>query len=410
MKPAARRFSVPFLLVLFTLGLTACSTRDHDNPLDPKNPDTGGEPEWLDALADDEAVDLSWSVRLFQDIEEVQLVDVRSDTVLWSGGLGSGEFRHRGLPNEQDFLYRLDLVLTTGRVTRLPEEIATPGSEVPWIYDLGSASASRLTPDGRRVRLRVPDPSTLSVVADPDSAFVLLVNFFAAEVVLLDRGGEELWVVEDLLRPTAGLWSPEGWWVSDAGLGAVLLYDHEGRFLYGDSTLTFPQDLAVAGPGAVWSVDRQGLVVRIERDLGVTAADTLVQPFTLAETGDGGIWVADRGSGDLVRLDASATEIQRVPFAGVEALAADPVTEGVWVADRAVGRVVRTDERGQVVTSVGGFPSPASLSVSPAGTEIWVADPARGRIIRLNRNGDELSESFGVSTPVSVSVAFAPTF
>ena len=401
-----------WLLVTMSLTvLTACSTRDHDNPLDPENPATGGEPRWLTALADDGAVDLSWDVDYFNDVETVELVSAGNGAVLWSGDLGPGAFRDVGLVNGQEVDYRLDLVLTTGVVTALPEESATPGRAIPWAYDLGSANVSRLTPDGRRERLSVFDPDAVSVVADPESAFVLVLDFFRSEVVLLDRDGDELWTVEDLFRPGAGLWSPEGWWVSDAGLGLVALYDHGGSLVYSDSTLTFPAGMTRAGPNAVWVADRVGPVVRIEVGLGVTAGDTLDSPLVVSEVGDGGVWVADVGSDDLVRLQADGTEVVRVPgFFGVATLAADPVSDGAWVGDRGSRRVVLVDGQGQIVVTAGGFPAPSSLAVSPDGNEIWVADPARGKIVRIDRTGEELSESEGLSSPVSVSVAFDPSF
>ena len=47
-----------FMAVL-AVAAFGCGTRDRENPLDPQNPDTKGDPDWLDAIADDGAVDLS---------------------------------------------------------------------------------------------------------------------------------------------------------------------------------------------------------------------------------------------------------------------------------------------------------------------------------------------------------------
>lgn len=402
-----------YLTILFSVlvwVMSGCTTRDHANPLDPQNPNTHGQPRWLEALADNHAVDLSWEVDYFQDVEEVRLLDVSGDSVLWRGSTGANVFRDDGIANGVERSYRLELALTTGGLDLLPTEFATPGTAIPWVYDLGSANVSRLTPDGRRVRLRVRDESTNSVVANPRDGSVLVINFFSDEILTLDRDGNQMWTNRAMNRPVAGLWTPEGWWVSDAGSGAVLLFDEAGSLLWSDSTATRPFGLAVGDTtGEVWVADRTGPVYRIQRGIGVTAAHTLVTPFVVSEVGDGGVWVADDGTGKLTRLDADAAHLQEVPgFPGAEDLAGDPLSEGAWVADRTSARVVLIDGQGATVLSVPGFPAPSSLSVAPDGSEVWVADVAIGTVVRLARSGEEISRAENVSSAVSVSVAFDP--
>jgi len=403
------RCVVVFLAIL-ALAMSGCSTRDHANPLDPANPSTGGNPRWLEALGDDQAVDLFWEVPFFEDVNEVRLLDITADSVLWRGPIGSAIFRDDGLTNGEEKSYRLELALTTGGLTTLPAEFATPGPAIPWVYDLGSARVTRLTPDGRKIRLRVSDPSTNSVVANPRDGSVLVINFFSDEILTLDRDGNELWSNRNMNRPIAGLWTPDGWWVSDAGSGAVLLFDESGTLLWSDSTATRPFGLAVGDTaGEIWVADRTGPVFRLQRGVGVTAADTLVTPFVVSEVGDGGVWVADDGSGKLTRLDADAKRVREVPgFPGAEDLGGDPLSEGAWVADRTSGRVVLIDGQGNTVVSVPGFPAPSSLSVAPDGSEVWVADVAIGTVIRLARNGQEIGRTENLSSAVSVSVAFDP--
>jgi DNA-binding beta-propeller fold protein YncE len=387
--------------------LAGCSTRDHDNPLDPENPDTGGAPRWLSALADEGAVDLAWTVERFRDLDAVRLVSVPSGSVLWTGDAGTGSFRHIGLANRVDQEYRLDLVLNDGRILELPEEIATPGPDLPWVLDAGSGSAKRLTPDGRGVRVRVSAPGGTSVVADPDSAQVLLVEFFDGRVRLLDREGTEVWSIDTLLRPITALRVEDGWWIADSGLGAVMRVNDQGTFVYGDSTFTFPVDLASDGGDGVWVADRAGTLARVVEGTGVVFTMPLATPLALAPAAGGGVWVAARGDALLLRLDAAGVEVARAEdLSGLETLVPDPVTDGVWAADRGGRRVVLFDANAGEVVAFGGFPSPASLAVSPDGAEIWVADPALGRVVRLGREGTVLSRTAGVTSPVSISVTF----
>lgn len=395
------------LLVTMAMPAVGCSPRDHDNPLDPRNPDTGGSPRWLAARADDAAVDLSWRVPAFVDLDAVRLFETGQNRILWVGGAGANRLRDAPVPNGVERSYRLALVLNDGTILDLPEETAVPGPLVPWIYDAGRGEVLRLTPDGRRRRDGFFDSATLSVAAEPDSGFVLVVDFFAGRILLLDRDARERWRREDYDRPNGALRAPGGWWITDSGLASVRLLDEVGAPVYESLDFEFPVDLAPAGDSAVWVADATGPVGLLVRDRGVTAVGTLQSPRALAPAPGGGVWVADRDAGALVRLDASAGEILRLPgYPGVEAIAADPATGGIWVGDRNRRRVVLLDAEGALLLVVGGFPATASLAVVPDGSEAWVADPVLGEIVRLSRTGEVLGRSEGLSTPISLSVAF----
>jgi hypothetical protein len=393
--------------VLAVLLLAGCSTRDHSNPLDPQNPDTHGNPEWLFAIADDGAVDLSWKVPTYVDLDAVRLIDAASDQVLWTGGDGRGVFRDLGLQNGVTRTYRLDLVLNSGTILGLPVEKATPGKNIPWVYDLGRGEVVRLSPDGLRRRTGYFDSATLAVVADPDSGFVLALDFFSGRILTLDRDAKERWVVENYARPNAGAFVRGGWWVSDSGLGVVRRLNAQGIVLREFSGFTFPLDVAAVGDSAVWVADATGPVSLIHLGRGIVAVDTLRSPRALAATQEGGTWVADSDADQLVRLGPTGNVMLRLDgYPGVEALAGDPLGNGVWVGDRSHRRVALLDADGNVVMSAPGFPAPSSLSVAPDGSEVWVADAALGFIVRLSRTGEVLDRSLDLSNPVSVSVAF----
>jgi streptogramin lyase len=402
-----RRVLLSFL-VLAAAGI-GCSPRDHDNPLDPENPGTSGSPRWLTARAGDRAVDVSWAIPEFDDVASIRILRDDTGTVLWEGTVLRSTVTDAPVPNEVDLLYRIDLVLESGRVTRLPREIATPGRAIAWVYDGGSASVTRMTPDGREIRFRDFDLDASSLAVDPATGDVLVLDFFSGRVRLLDPEGTEVWVLGNLERPNTGLRGPDGWWVTDPGLGKVFLIDDTGTIAYTDSSGTFPIDLAPASGAAVWVADQSGPVYRLDPVSGRTGTITLTRPFVIAAAADGGAWVADRGNGNLVRLDAAADETGRVAdLPGIEAMVPDPLTDGVWLADRNRRRVARVDGTGTVVAAFGGFPAPSDLAISPDGQQIWIADPALGALIRIARDGVELTRSTGISSALSVEVAFQP--
>ncbi len=405
-----RRIAAVLAAALWLLA-GGCSTRDPLNPLDPRNPATGGEPQWLSARADQGAVDLSWRVPDYRDLLAVHLRAVDRDSLLVSGAGREGTFRDGGLPDGVTRRYRLELVTRSGAEVELPGVEATPGPAVPWVYAFGSGEVVRATPDGRAARLRIPDPAALTLVADPDSGGVLVVDFYDGAVRRLDRNGEERWADRDLARPIRALRTRQGWWVADPGAGAVVLLDAAGERIYADSSFTYPVDLAPAGDGAVWVADQAGPLVRLA--LGAGSTDTLAaggQPYAVAAAGDGGAWLVDRSGGRLLRVDAGAEPVRELSgWGGVETLVPDPVVDGgVWVADRARRRVVLLDGEGGAVTVIPGLPAPSSIDVSPEGDEIWVADSALGELVRFDRNGAEIARSRGLSSPTAVSVAFHP--
>jgi DNA-binding beta-propeller fold protein YncE len=408
---ARARVARLFLVVVAAAAAAGCSTRDHLNPLDPENPATGGEPRWLSAVADRGAVDLAWSVPAYRDLETVIVLDLTAGDTLAAGAPGDGSVRRAPVPDGVERRFRLDLALTGGRVLSLPEEIATPGPAVVWVYDVGPEAVIRMAPDGRETRFRIDDPSGLTVAADPDSGSVLAVDFYAGRVSLFDREGRLRWSDESFSRPIYAVHAAEGWWVADPGDGTVTLLDPAGAVLYADSTFVTPVDLAPAGPGAVWVADRSGRVGRLRRGEGTVDSTTAyAAPYLVSETADGGVWVADHQSEALVRLDASLVERARVKgLPGLNDLASDPVDGvAVWGADRGGRRVVRFAADGSAAASLAGVISPSALVVSPDGSEIWVTDPSRGELIRLARDGSVIARSRGLGVPTALAVAFDP--
>jgi len=399
------RRGLAFALCVVVMG---CGTRDHENPLDPQNPNTNGDPDWLLAIADDGAVDLSWQVPEYNDLDAVRLIDVEHDAVLWTGGDGRRIYRDEGLANGVLRTYRLDLVLNSGTILDLPIQRATPGKNIPWVYDLGRGEVVRLSPDGLRRRDGYFDSATLAVVADPDSGFVLVVDFFSGRIALLDREARERWVKEEYRRPNAAAHVPGGgWWVTDGEQGLVRRLDANGEPLQEYSDFSFPIDIGAVGDSLAWVADGTGPVGLLREGEGFIQVDTLDAPRALAVTPDGGAWVSDRNASALVRLSASGDELRRVTgYVGVDALASDPLSNAVWVGDRRRRSVTLLDADGNVVMTTLGFPAASSISVAPDGSEAWIADSSLGRIVRLSRSGQVLERSLDLSSPVSVSVVF----
>ncbi len=398
-------------VALLALAAAGCSTRDPLNPLDPRNPDTHGAPQWLDTRADRGAVHLSWEVPGYRDLAEVRVVDAGADSVLWRGPAGADSLTEAPVPDGVDRRFRIDLALASGTVLGLPEQVATPGPQIAWTLDQGFEAVIGLTPDGRARRWRSGDADAVTLAGDTLNARVLVVDFYSGGARLVDGSGETLWTRTGLSRPVAALRDRGGWWVADPGAGSVLFLDDLGSIAWADTAFNTPVDLAPAGEGAVWVADRAARLFRVVRNVGVTDSVTsLSSPAAVASDGDGGVWASDRDRDALARFGPRGGELARVEKApGLVALAADPASAGgVWAADRGRSRVVLFDGAGREVVSLAGLDAPSAMAVSPDGSEIWVADSGLGEVVRFRRDGTVITRSRDLSAPTSIAVAFSP--
>ena len=409
-------FLLGFLTLLLSLG--GCEARDRANPFDPRNPDTHGEPELLDARAGNREVTLQWDTIELEGIREANLYRREApggpETRLTPGGvdLAAGSFNDATVRNGVDYEYRLALSLTTGAQRSSAWDAATPGRAIPWVADADGGGLLRLTPDGRDLIRRVDaglwfldlaaDTSTATVWTaeylegslsryDADGRRLLNSPSDGARTVAVSRDGANIWVasfrdgriekrgvdgtllwhditrahVEDLLAASdGGLWSA-GWFESGEG---------EVRFYRDDQLVTQYNDLL--RPVALAEASRERIVVvdRLDRRLrsfdplgneGPSSGQVFLDPVDLCPDGAGGVWVADPGRGGVVRLNRYLDEVLFVALPQVLGITLDPVGGRLWAAG--VEGVSTLDLSGRILTSVplGGRPVKVDLLYEP---------------------------------------------
>lgn len=346
------------LLLLAALAAApACDTREAANPLDPANPETGGVPPNLAALAGDREVELAFDLLGLQGIEGFRLhrwVE-GGDTAEVAGSPFPGDARsHRdtSVVNGITYRYRLEYLLPPGGTPRagVPDP-ATPGDERIWAIDRGSPALVRVTADGRRVRARVAVPGLATPAA-----------------VALDAEGGRLWTAQEEDPPSLALLSETGELLARrADLPAVshLAYDPRRETL--------------------WALSRrERLVLELGPDLAERGRSALEEGGTLSDLEldpeDGSVWIADE-SGAVRRFDGDG-EAPGIALAGAPvAVSVDPAGRGVWVCER-VQRLVYFF----IPVGVGSWSSrafgqaavePREVAARGAGTpspEAWVAD------------------------------------
>ena len=104
------------LALLLAASTVACDSRSRTNPLDPDNPDTGGVPANLEALAGDDKVDLRWSDLGLRGIRGFRLwrwVAGGASTQLGEGVLPIEimSYRDSSVVNGVTYTYRLDFLV-----------------------------------------------------------------------------------------------------------------------------------------------------------------------------------------------------------------------------------------------------------------------------------------------------------
>lgn len=343
--------------IAFTVLLSACQERDHDNPFDPENPDTAGQPELIDALAGNQEAELVWDLSGIRDPRQLRIVRSgagdEDQVVFLQDFAGAGRHLDRAVQNGVTYTYRLEVESPGGTWLPSAPDHATPGAAQPWVGDAVGGGAVRLSPDGRDVLFRVAG------------------------------GGDVL----DLDIESSG-----SVWMADYGFGTVLHVSAEGAIIT-DWTLLGANTLAVdRATGQIWVGSFEQQILNLYQRNGSLAHRFLdigrIEDVEPEITAGGGVWAASRFSG--VRRFAGGQELQHwSEFAWPVALSRDE-NGYVWVIDREMDRVSRIFvSTGVVEPSPAAFVDPRDGSLDDEGG-FWIADPGRGGVVHLGSSGAEV--------------------
>jgi len=126
--------------VLIGLNFITCSMRERSNPLDPKNPDTGGKPSDIKVVSLKNDITVSW--------DPIQSVDVEGYNIYRRKQgesslqkidfipLGINSYKDTGFNYDQEVLYALSII-APGYESPLSDSVSiTPGPYEYWAADL----------------------------------------------------------------------------------------------------------------------------------------------------------------------------------------------------------------------------------------------------------------------------------
>ncbi len=403
-------------VVLIALFLIGCEGRDRTNPLDPLNGETDGRPDWLVAVADHRAVDLTWESvppRGFESYEIYRAGEGAGplDLVTRIGSLRTTTYRDTGLVNDHDLQYRLDVRLTDGSVVSLPEKVARPGAAAVWVLEAASSGLVRAAPDARHLRLRTGTFGLLFDLEVPEEGGdVWAVDYYVGVLVRYDVTGKQRSAVDVSLPYRVAVDSADSLvWVGSWSGGVtseVIVFDFGGAERARFALAAQVQDLDVdpttgacfVAGGPLGGVTR--LAIGEEPTTG--AADKTVMILTV----DPGrrVWTGNPISGGVAAYDTDSLS-ELPPPAEVDRPQCMALGEDghLWVADRS-GRILELDGAGSLQRELESFGSVTSISVEPGTQALWLAQSAKNRILRVHPDSPDETTALAVFQPFRVAI------
>ena len=422
-SPSASRSALAALVLLAGgFALAGCEERLRSNPLDPKNPETGGGPTGFVAIAGNAQVALRWNRASSGQLAGFLLERRRHGPnpyvplgpILPVAATG---YDDATVTNDLDYDYRLSFVQPNGAVSGSPvERTARPGQEIAWIADPGADEVVRMTPDGRARVLTLGDVRAVNRVA-------------------VQLSGGEIWATEPLdglartwnvqgapLGFFGGLAEPNALAV-DPGSLTIWICEETGsraRRFAADGTplavvpgLGLPTDVAITPGGGAWIVDQsRGILLRVSATgARIDSVDVGSDARRLAvDTLDGSVWVSRTGPGEVVHVSAAGAILSRTPgLPGAYALDIDEFRNQVWVSlDGADAVQVLARSGGAPSFRDAGIPRPRGLAVVDRTGECWVVAIQSHELVRIGAAGVVESRYSGLNAPFDVRVDPGP--
>jgi len=408
------RFNKKPLLYFFFLliAVTSCSSRDRDNPFDPLNPNTGGEPFVFNGIADDGRAQLTWTTSDLADLEGYVLVrsvlggGSPDDTARYELGVNQTLFQDKGLTNGTTYLYNLGF-LFDDIPTWTNSDTLTPGSAVPWVLDGYAGVLIRLSPDGRD---RASSFSMSSVFSDLDvipadeSAWVS--DYFNRKIYHIGTDGVLIEYIEVSGFPVAIAVDEirARVWVSQTEPAALVRYSGGVRDRYFEMN-DYPLSLSIdQESGTLWACSPGGrTVIRVDdavlnRSSGYDSPRAIVYDPVIRVA-----WVATRSA--VISLNSQFQQVTTMSgFSYPEDIALDMERGYLWIADTGNSRVLKYDRDANHILTVTGLTEPYSVAVDVEKEECWITDSYEGTVIRVSGEGQFIKKKDGFLSPYGIGI------
>jgi branched-chain amino acid transport system substrate-binding protein len=171
----------------------------------------------------------------------------------------------------------------------------------------------------------------------------------------------------------------------------------------GESRVLGVSQLAV-GVGAVWAINPDRSVSRIDPDSGTRVATVRMKAGSAIAAGDEGVWALDDEEPAVLQIDPRTNEVGRRIELGTDGLTGLAVGAGsVWATDLEAGVLWRIDPRPDPITRTidVGF---GVTAVAYGGGAVWVTNFVRDEIVRVDARTSRVTARIPLAgTPPSVA-------
>ncbi|MCK4303581.1 MAG: hypothetical protein KAY24_05020 [Candidatus Eisenbacteria sp.] len=375
-----------------------CSGREHTNPFDPSNPDTGGEPSPARAEARCREVYLSWDTLGLWDLAATRIWRLEEGggnppgqlLTTVAAEISASAFCDTSVFNGVLYTYTLEFVFESGSTALVKPVQVRPGPALPWVADACACALSLLSADGLEIRSQVAQGSSiLDLDVDAEAHRLFAPRMDRDELLVLRTEDGE--TIEAWSAPGASCvsWSPA---IQTLAVGAfyeqvVMWMSTDGSMLSSVDVGGYVEDVALRDSSTTWVAMYEGHLLRLafasgERD---TMPVDLTRAVAVVDDPDGGgCWVADRAGGIVVYVTDDAATFRSRDGLFTEPLDLDATGTGeCWVADRGAQRLILLDRSCSEVDCIEAVGQVAGVTGDPNTGDLWLALPDDSEVRRV---------------------------
>jgi len=401
--------------------LTTCADRERLNPLDPRNPNTGGRPSALNVISIQDTVILNWDLVNLNDLSGYKLqrrTELENDfTTVAQVDETTDSFRDIVDEFNTDYSYRYTAVGETYESDPSSEVSIEPGPTFNWVADFNTRRLFKLTHDTRYSISSTFGFSRISDIApNPVTGDIWVVDIPATNSGRLIRVRSDGQIIE----PALSLSSPTdlsvdftsgAFWVSDSSTSLVSKFDALGNRLFDVDRLSTPVAVAVdRRDGGCWIGD-DGLqqIIRIDSDGSERVVSTAEIETSVCcldvDSRDGSVWVAETDR--ILKLDEAGEPILEInaPLIQIQDIAVNDSTGELWVINLSPSMVLKYSENGEQIFELDDFDRPQDLEVRVFDNSCLVADTGNRRVVQISQVGTIVRETDVLTSPGVIAVA-----
>ena len=309
-----------FWVCLIVLLVSFCSDRQRTNPLDPRNPNSGGRIRQVGLVSRDDEVTVYWEALALEGITGYNVYRRGEGESVYEMAAHiphpGSEFVDSGRIYDQEISYRLSVQVDAYESPLSDSASITPGPYSWWVADYYGGVVAKLTYDGLHIIAEyLTGVLPVSVVVDSVSEEAWVIDLSGSLVKFSEQHEEGEWIVELETPEYIDINGPQDRiWVSDSSGTQLVWLDGTGRVIGRLKGYTEISGLSASGRnGGCWISDKGNgqLMLVSQEGVPVLCIENDLQTPGILSYDDGGefVWVADGSTLCIVGLEGIIQEV-----------------------------------------------------------------------------------------------------